>query len=500
MKKLSKVLALVLTVALLVSTTVLTGIFAASADGLNKTTLYDGDVTLTVTVKNYIGAVDNATINTAIRNDIKANGTITGDEYYEIITTGYMDGPSGYSVAGFVTGDYEFWGNDKAAGCATVGTSAGTTKQICAAGDTDKKGNLLAPYMNSSETKLAYFSDAEGSTTDTVYVTHVTVNVYRGQGGSTPTQPSQSQSTPSQSTPTQSTPTPTQSTPTPTQSVGGLNKIALYDGDITQTITIKNYIGAVNDATISSAIRNDLKANGTIEGDEYYEIITTGYMDGPSGYAVAGFVTGDFEFWGNDKAAGCATVGTSAGTTKQICAAGDTDKKGNLLAPDMNDQFSQLAYFSDAEGSTTDTVYVTHITINVYRAGGTAPSQSESTPSQSESTPSQSESTPSASESTPSASESTPSASESTPSASESVVDPTETGVIVDPTETGIDVAYGDANNDGAINMKDVLALRKLIAGMDVEINLAAADVNQDGSINMKDVLVIRKMLAGIPV
>ena len=259
----------------------------------------------------------------------------------------------------------------------------------------------------------------------------------------------------------------------------GLQKITLFGGDVDLSVTIRNYNGAVNDATINSAIRNDIKANGTITGDEYYEIITTGYMDGPSGYAVAGFVTGDFEFWGSDKAAGCATVGTSAGTTKQICAAGDTDKKGNLLAPDMNDQFSQLAYFSDAEGSTTDTVYVTHITINVYRAGGTTPSQSETTPS---------------------ASESTPSASESTPSASESVVDPTETGVIVDPTETGIDVAYGDANNDGAINMKDVLALRKLIAGMDVEINLAAADVNQDGSINMKDVLVIRKMLAGIPV
>ena len=258
-------------------------------------------------------------------------------------------------------------------------------------------------------------------------------------------------------------------------SADGLNKTTLYDGDVTLTVTIKNYIGAVDNATINTAIRNDIKANGTITGDEYYEIITTGYMDGPSGYSVAGFVTGDYEFWGNDKAAGCATVGTSAGTTKQICAAGDTDKKGNLLAPDMNDQFTQLAYFSDAEGSSTDTVYVTHITINVYRAGGAAPSQSESTPS------------------------------ESTPSESESVVDPTETGAepsesVVDPTETGIDVVYGDANNDGAINMKDVLALRKLIAGMDVEINLAAADLNQDGSINMKDVLVIRKMLAGLPV
>ncbi len=56
----------------------------------------------------------------------------------------------------------------------------------------------------------------------------------------------------------------------------------------------------------------------------------------------------------------------------------------------------------------------------------------------------------------------------------------------------------GDANADGAINMKDVLILRKRLADMDVSPDLAASDVNSDGLVNMKDVLMIRQYLAGI--
>lgn len=56
----------------------------------------------------------------------------------------------------------------------------------------------------------------------------------------------------------------------------------------------------------------------------------------------------------------------------------------------------------------------------------------------------------------------------------------------------------GDANSDGSVNMKDVLVMRKYIAGMAVTIDLDAADVNFDGRINMKDVLLMRKQIAGI--
>lgn len=59
----------------------------------------------------------------------------------------------------------------------------------------------------------------------------------------------------------------------------------------------------------------------------------------------------------------------------------------------------------------------------------------------------------------------------------------------------------GDVNGDGSINMKDVLLLRKYIAGQqDADLtqeDLWASDLNQDGAVNMKDVLLLRKYIAG---
>ena len=61
----------------------------------------------------------------------------------------------------------------------------------------------------------------------------------------------------------------------------------------------------------------------------------------------------------------------------------------------------------------------------------------------------------------------------------------------------------GDVDRDGEINMKDVLALRKHIAGAaaisgaDADFDEKAADVDGDGSLTMKDVLLLRKFIAG---
>ena len=63
------------------------------------------------------------------------------------------------------------------------------------------------------------------------------------------------------------------------------------------------------------------------------------------------------------------------------------------------------------------------------------------------------------------------------------------------------DVMLGDVNGDKAINMKDVLFMRKYIAGQSVSnFNEISADVNCDERINMKDVLLMRKYIAGYPV
>lgn len=61
-----------------------------------------------------------------------------------------------------------------------------------------------------------------------------------------------------------------------------------------------------------------------------------------------------------------------------------------------------------------------------------------------------------------------------------------------------VDFKYGDVNLDEAINVKDILLVRKFVAGWNVEIHKNAADVNCDGHINLKDVLLLRKFIAGL--
>ena len=67
-----------------------------------------------------------------------------------------------------------------------------------------------------------------------------------------------------------------------------------------------------------------------------------------------------------------------------------------------------------------------------------------------------------------------------------------------EPTITQKPVLAGDANKDGAVNMKDVLVVRKYLASLTTDLDLKAADMNGDGAVNMKDVLALRKKLAGL--
>lgn len=66
---------------------------------------------------------------------------------------------------------------------------------------------------------------------------------------------------------------------------------------------------------------------------------------------------------------------------------------------------------------------------------------------------------------------------------------------------TYVPFARGDANLDGRVTMKDVLLLRRYLAGLEeVEnVDLRRADMNADGAVTMKDVLALRRFLSGIP-
>ncbi len=56
----------------------------------------------------------------------------------------------------------------------------------------------------------------------------------------------------------------------------------------------------------------------------------------------------------------------------------------------------------------------------------------------------------------------------------------------------------GDLNDDGKVDTKDVLVVRKYITGEDVEINENGGDIQADGKVTTKDLLVLRKHLVGI--
>ena len=60
----------------------------------------------------------------------------------------------------------------------------------------------------------------------------------------------------------------------------------------------------------------------------------------------------------------------------------------------------------------------------------------------------------------------------------------------------GTEAKLGDVNHDGNVDMKDVLLMRKFIAGYKINLDETLADVNEDGSVNMKDVLMTRKFVA----
>jgi len=63
--------------------------------------------------------------------------------------------------------------------------------------------------------------------------------------------------------------------------------------------------------------------------------------------------------------------------------------------------------------------------------------------------------------------------------------------------ETPVEIAYGDANGDGDVTVRDVALLQQYLAGWDTTLNETAADANGDGDITVRDVALLQQYLAG---
>ena len=56
----------------------------------------------------------------------------------------------------------------------------------------------------------------------------------------------------------------------------------------------------------------------------------------------------------------------------------------------------------------------------------------------------------------------------------------------------------GDVNSDGVIDVADVMALRRYLAGgYEIEIDFEASDMDSNGIINVADVILLRRYLVG---
>lgn len=54
---------------------------------------------------------------------------------------------------------------------------------------------------------------------------------------------------------------------------------------------------------------------------------------------------------------------------------------------------------------------------------------------------------------------------------------------------------YGDANNDGKVNIKDLVLLQRKLNKWSIKIDKSVCDMNKDGKVNIKDLILLRRLL-----
>ena len=441
MKKMSKVLALVLTLAMIIGATLVTGVVSVSADDV---VVWEGVIDMDFTTKNTVAIINSDdSLTQALRDDLAQNGTAS--KY--VITSSdssYINGPSGYVTWGFyqetpIEEYLECWapGGDISNGVLTEAEGiAGMNLKV----------------------NLCLFSDGTG---DQAHVGSIKI-VATHAAGATPV--------------TTKAPTP-QVDPQTIISQGNQVWSGTFDMDFTTT----NTMAMLKNDEMNDAIRNDIATNGFAKA--YAVVADAEYVSGESGYASYCFYQETPEYleaWADKGSGVTSSVWTDASQLAQM---------GNKV---------QLALCCDTDG---DVIHLNSLTIYAMHDGVLPTQPIVTEPVVTEPIVTEPVVTePIVTEpvvTEPIATETgAPTEAEPTETAAPTEAQPTETvAPTAAPTEAPSFLA-GDANNDGVINMKDVLVLRKAIADIAVEMNAAAADYNADGAINMKDVLGLRKLIA----
>lgn len=269
---------------------------------------------------------------------------------------------------------------------------------------------------------------------------------------------------------------------------------AIYDADVSTSITIGAGSGAyLGVADADAAIKTDYQAKGM--PDAYIITITATSNQAASVYPCI-VTVGGTDIWAPRGQAGCSYGATTDGSDLV-----NVIPKSEFDAHAAGDAPNKIWFYSD-EGAT---LTVTHVKVEVTREG--TPDVSDTSEDVSETSEDVSETSEEASDvsdvdvsdvsdvDVSDVSDVDVSDASDVDVSDISDVDVSDISDVSDTSEIG-ELVYGDADGDNDVTMKDVLAMRKLIANMEVEINEEAADVDGDGDVTMKDVLLVRKYIA----